>query len=78
MLTTLTAKGQVTLPKSLRTRLNLQAGDRLDFVILENGIIQVVPLKQSPKTLKGIIPKPEKAVSIEEMNRAIIDGASDR
>jgi looped-hinge helix DNA binding domain, AbrB family len=78
MLATLTAKGQVTLPKSKRTSLNLQAGDRLDSVMLDNGTLQVVPLKQSPKALKGIIPKPDKAVSIEEMQGAIIDGAADK
>lgn len=39
--------------------------------MLDNGVLQVVPLKQSPRKLKGIVPKPDKAVSIEEMNEAI-------
>ena len=76
MLATLTAKGQVTLPKAFRTLLDLQAGDKIDFVMLENGVLQAVPLKQSPKKLKGIISKPSNPVSIEEMNNTIGDGAS--
>ena len=76
MLATLTAKGQVTLPKAFRQELNLNAGDKIDFVMLDNGVIQIVPLKQPSSKLKGIIPKPKKAVSIEEMNEAIASGAS--
>ena len=76
MLATLTAKGQVTLPKAFRQELNLNAGDKIDFVMLDNGVMQIVPLKQSSSKLKGIIPKPKKAVSIEEMNEAIASGAS--
>ena len=71
MLATLTAKGQVTLPKVFRNQLGLNAGDKIDFVMLDNGVIQIVPLKQSSRKLKGIIPKPSEAVSIEEMNEAI-------
>lgn len=78
MIATLTAKGQVTLPKSFRTQLNLHSGDKMDFVMLDNGVLQVVPLKQSPKKLKGIVPKPAKSVTVEEMNQAIVDGAADQ
>jgi AbrB family looped-hinge helix DNA binding protein len=74
MIATLTAKGQVTLPKNLRDQLDLQVGDKLDFVILDNNVVQILPLKQSAKKLKGLIKKPKKAVSIDEMNQAIASG----
>ena len=77
MIATLTAKGQITLPKIFRTKLNLHSGDKMDFVMLDNGVLQVVPLKQSPKKLKGIVPRAAKSVTIEEMNQAIADGAAD-
>lgn len=76
MLTTLTAKGQITLPKRIRTQLGLNPGDKIDFVMLENGVMQAVPQKQSPKKLKGLVTKPDKPVTIEEMNKAIASGAA--
>ena len=79
MVATLTSKGQVTLPKAIREQLDLSPGDRLDFVLLDNGVLEVVPLKQPAAKLRGILPKPDRAVSIEEMNRVIVSrGASAR
>jgi len=40
---TLTSKGQITLPKQIRQRLNVAAGDRIDFVVEENGEVVVRP-----------------------------------
>jgi AbrB family looped-hinge helix DNA binding protein len=77
MIATLTSKGQLTLPKPVRDVLSLQAGDRLDFIIRDDGTLEVVPLKQPATKLRGLLPKPNKAVSIEEMNAAIAKGATD-
>ncbi len=30
---TLTSKGQITLPKALREKLSLSAGDRIEFIL---------------------------------------------
>ena len=76
MVATLTSKGQLTLPKTIRTQLDLHPGDRLDFVIRENGIVEVVPLKQPASKLRGILPKPAKPVSLDQMNEAIAKGAA--
>jgi antitoxin PrlF len=67
---TLTSKGQVTLPKAVRDRLGLRAGDRIEFVETDRGFV-VVPATQDIRAIKGIVPKPRKAVTVEEMNRAI-------
>lgn len=76
MIATLTSKGQLTLPKTVRTQLDLHPGDKLDFVIRENGTVEVVPLKQPATKLRGILPKPTRAVSIDQMNAAIAKGAA--
>ncbi|OGT47264.1 MAG: hypothetical protein A3E82_06670 [Gammaproteobacteria bacterium RIFCSPHIGHO2_12_FULL_38_11] len=34
---TLTSKGQITIPKSIRAHLNLHTGDRLTFILNRNG-----------------------------------------
>ena len=67
---TMTSKGQITLPKSVRSRLGLQAGDRVEFVETPDGFL-VLPLKGDLTAIRGIVPRPRKAVSIGEMNRII-------
>ena len=68
---TITIKGQTTIPAAIRRQLRLRAGDRVRFFVNENGTIELVPLKGSIRNLKGLLPKPERAVSIREMERAI-------
>lgn len=68
---TITSKGQITIPATVRTALGLDAGDRVEFVELEKGRFAIVPATVSVRRLRGIIRKPEKSVSIEDMNTAI-------
>ncbi len=42
MSTTLTIKGQVTIPKQIRDSLGLKPGAKLDFAVNENGEVEVV------------------------------------
>lgn len=73
---TITSKGQLTVPKSVRDALGIGPGDRVDFVRMADGNFAVLPATQPVKRLKGIIPKPGKPVSIEDMDAAIARGAS--
>lgn len=68
---TLTSKGQITIPKEVRDALGVEAGDRVEFVAQERGVYKVVAATRDVRHLKGLIPKPDKAVSLEEMDRAI-------
>ncbi|SOZ64362.1 Transcriptional regulator, AbrB family [Cupriavidus taiwanensis] len=71
---TLTSKGQVTIPVDVRTHLGLSTGDRIEFVLNEQtGCYEVVPATRSVTALKGIIRKPAKPVSIDDMNAAIAE-----
>ncbi len=77
MIATITSKGQITLPKMIRKKLRLHPGDKLDFFVKEDKHIEVVPVKESPVKLKGMLPKPAKPITIEQMNDAIAKGACD-
>lgn len=77
MHTTVTSKGQVTLPKALRDKLHLSAGDRIEFVIDDDDGARMVVKRTSVTRLKGLLPPPEHAVSLEEMERAIQAGVRD-
>ena len=73
---TLSSKGQATIPKAVRERLQIKPGDRFKFFFHPDGVI-LLP-KISTARLKGMIPKPAKPVSLEEMDRAIAEGATGR
>lgn len=68
---TITSKGQTTIPKTVRERLRLKAGDRVEFVVQEDGTALMVPATVHVGDLEGILPAPKTPVSIEAMNEAI-------
>lgn len=68
---TLTSKGQTTIPKDIRRHLRLKPGDRMEFIIEANGRVIMLPASVDAAALKGILPKPKRPVSLEDMERAI-------
>ena len=68
---TVTSKGQTTIPKDVRRRLNLHPGDRLEFVIDEDGRVLVLPASVDAAELAGMLKRPTKPVTIAEMNQAV-------
>jgi AbrB family looped-hinge helix DNA binding protein len=74
MQATITSKGQITLPKALRERFALLPGDQVEFIVDEHEGVRMLPRTRSVKALKGMLPKPDRAVSLEEMDEAIAGG----
>ncbi|WP_277213801.1 AbrB/MazE/SpoVT family DNA-binding domain-containing protein [Isoptericola croceus] len=73
---TVTSKGQITIPAAVRRALGLRTGDRVEFVALPDGHVEIVPATRSVTSLKGFFgPQPPQVVSLEEMDRAIADAA---
>lgn len=71
---TLTSKGQITLPKEVRERLNVDTGDEIDFVVTSRGDIVVRAASRDIWELKGSLKRPRRRpVSVEAMNEAILD-----
>ena len=76
---TITSKGRITIPAKVRQALNVDAGDRVEFVQVEAGRFEVVAAKRSVRELRGMFGKPTKRVLIQDMNRAIAErGAAAR
>ena len=73
---TLSSKGQATIPKAVRERLRIKPGDRFKFFFHPDGVI-ILP-RIPTKRLKGSIPGLGRPVSLEEIDRAIEAGATER
>ena len=69
----LTSKGQTTIPKAIREHLRLKTGDRLDFVIEDDGRVTLRPVTLDVTQLRGLLANKYRgpAVSIEQMNRDV-------
>ena len=68
---TRTSKGQTTIPKAVRDYLHLRPGDRMEFILEENGRVVLVPAVVDVRELEGILPPPNKPVKIEKMKKVI-------
>ena len=69
--TTLTSKGQTTIPKDIRDHLGIEAGDKLRFLVETDGRVVILPATLSVRDLKGSLPKPPRPVSFGDMDAAI-------
>ena len=69
---TLTSKGQITLPQAVRTALGLEAGDKVDFVEDAAGGFRVLALRKDMLELRGrFAGRAKHPVSISDMSAAI-------
>jgi len=67
----LSSKGQITIPLPVRQKLGVTTGDRVEFVELKDGNFALVPAVEDVRSLKGMVPKPDRPVSVEEMRRIV-------
>jgi antitoxin PrlF len=73
---TLTSKGQITIPKAVRQALQLEVGDKVYFDVREDGTVRLVARNASLESLAGFLkgkgPR-RRPLSIDEMNPASAD-----
>ena len=68
----MTSKGQITLPKAIRDRMGMEAGDRMDFSVAKDGKLHGRLIKGSVLRLAGIAkPADGRTRTLEEMDEAI-------
>jgi AbrB family looped-hinge helix DNA binding protein len=73
---TVTVKGQTTLPRRVREALGLGPGDRIRYLLLDDGEVRI--LKPRPVSgLSGALGgEGRRALSLDEMDAAIARGAA--
>ena len=71
----ITVKGQTTLPKAVRESLAVGAGDKVRYVILDEAVL-IMPVRSTSR-LFGALKYDGPAVSLEAMEQAIAEGAAE-
>lgn len=73
MKSSLSSKGQVTIPKAIRDHLGLEPGNGVEFVITSEGTVLVRKHFDTAEPLRGRLRRyaPARPVTIEEMDEAI-------
>lgn len=69
----LSTKGQLVVPVEIRRYLGLRTGDRIDFVVGEDGSVTLRPARLQVRDLEGMLAHdgPVQPVSIERMKEAV-------
>ena len=67
--TTMTTKGQVTVPREIRDRLGLRSGDKMAFTMLSDGTVVMRPKTRRLADLAGSLTRPgQPKVTVDDMN----------
>ncbi len=70
ILSTVTSKGQVTIPVEVREYLGIKTHDKIAFIIDQEGVVRLrVPRYPSIASLRGAAGRLQKPVSWKEMQR---------
>lgn len=72
---TVTSKGQITLPKAVRKHLKLETGQRVEFLIGDDGTVTVWPVTADVTSLKSVLPPPKRTLTLDEIDKVIRERA---
>ncbi|MBC7940948.1 MAG: AbrB/MazE/SpoVT family DNA-binding domain-containing protein [Chitinophagaceae bacterium] len=79
MFATLTSKEQLTLPKAIRDRLNLDAGAILDFQIQPDNTITARHVQPDARRIRGLLKSLHAAPpTVEQMDEAVAKHLRDK
>lgn len=67
--TTLTSKGQITVPREIRDRLGLKSGDKMAFTMLSDGTVIMRPKTRRLLELAGSLARAgQLRIAVEDMD----------
>lgn len=67
---TLTSKGQTTIPKDIRDSLGMKSGDRMTFTMLPDGTVLMRVKNKSVMNLAGSLRKKgQQPIPVEQLSR---------
>jgi antitoxin PrlF len=72
----LSRRGQITIPREFRARLNLKPGDKIEVVIEHDGSVRLFPKNKDVRELRGMLGPVRRRLTIpqmdEEIRRAVV------
>ena len=71
----ITTKGQTTLPKPVRDALGVRPGDRVRYLIVD-GDVRILPVRSIDR-LFGALRADGPPATLDDMERAIVEGATE-
>ncbi len=77
-ISTITGKGQTSIPAKILRYLKLKKGDKLRYFIAEDGHVSLSPVSKSLLELEGMLPKPSRTYTLEEVDDGIAKAVSER
>ena len=75
---TITSKGQITIPQEIRKALGLETGDRVSFRVTKSGAVEIQPETLDLMSLCGSLKPRVRGVTLEDMEQAIVEGATQK
>lgn len=73
-----TSKGQITVPREIRERLGVRRGGKLRLVVESENRVVMSPVSLSVRRLFGILGKPPRHMTIEDMDDAIAEAVVEK
>ena len=73
-----TTKGQLTIPKEIRERLGLNKGGNVSLTLEDDNRVVLSPKRVRLRDLAGILGKPPRSLTLEEMDDVIAQAAIER
>lgn len=67
----ITAKGQITIPKVIRDALGVDTGDKVEFVVRADGVVEMIARTRPLLSLAGVLGVRRLGVTVEDMDAGI-------
>jgi antitoxin PrlF len=77
IISTLTSKGQTTIPKSVRDALHLSANDKIAYELHDDKFI-IYPLSGDITSLRGTLKVSEKPMDFKDIRKSVVNSRSER
>ena len=74
----MTSKGQITVPKEVRDRLGLKPGDRVLFIVEDDGSARLLAANRDISSLVGILPAPRRRATLAQIEASVARAAGAR